>query len=108
MNTKLVFLTLLTLLFAVNPIAAQSSKSNRTTIIFNVPMDCHLCQQKIEKNIAFERGVKAMKVLLEKQTVEITFDVRRTNVEKLQQAFKKIGYEASLSKQEKNVAKPAY
>jgi copper chaperone CopZ len=74
--------------------------SNKENVVFNVAMDCHSCQQKIEKNIAFEKGVRAMNVSLEKQTVEITFDKRKTNIEKLQRAFKELGYPATLQAQE--------
>ena len=42
-----------------------------------------------------------MKVSLEKQTVEISYDTRRNSVEKLQEAIKKLGYEAKIIQNEK-------
>ena len=95
MKTKQL-ITLLMAAFLVIPVLAQKSNPNRETIVFNVAMDCHNCQQKIEKNIAFEKGVKDIKTDLEKQTVVITYDKRRNTVEKLQEALKKLGYESKV------------
>lgn len=99
MKTKNILLTMVALLISMtNVLTGQNKKeSTKQNVVFNVDMDCHSCQQKIEKNIAFEKGVKAMNVSLEKKTVDITYDSRKTDVVKLQQAFKKIGYEAVIS-----------
>lgn len=98
MKTKNILLVLLAMFVTITNVAIGQNKKETTkqSVVFNVAMDCHSCQQKIEKNIAFEKGVKAMDVSLEKQTVAITYDNRKTDVAKLQQAFKKIGYEAVL------------
>ncbi|MEA4937487.1 hypothetical protein SDC9_115263 [bioreactor metagenome] len=98
MKTKNILLVLLAMFVTITNVAIGQNKKETTkqSVVFNVAMDCHSCQQKIEKNIAFEKGVKAMDVSLEKQTVAITFDTKKTDVAKLQQAFKKIGYEAVL------------
>lgn len=98
MKTRNILLVLLAVFVTMTNVAIGQSKkeSTRQNVVFNVAMDCHSCQQKIEKNIAFEKGVKAMDVSLEKQTVAITYDTKKTDVAKLQQAFKKIGYEAIL------------
>lgn len=98
MKTKNILLVLLAMFVTITNVAIGQNKKETTkqSVVFNVAMDCHSCQQKIEKNIAFEKGVKAMDVSLEKQTVAITYDTKKTDVAKLQQAFKKIGYEAVL------------
>ncbi|MEA4984808.1 MAG: heavy metal-associated domain-containing protein [Paludibacter sp.] len=101
MKTKKIISLLMATILAVFPVFAQKSNPNRTTVIFNVAMDCHSCQQKIEKNIAFEKGVKALDVSLQKQTVQITYDTRKTTVEKLQEAIKKLGYEAIVQQDER-------
>ncbi|MDD4427417.1 MAG: heavy metal-associated domain-containing protein [Paludibacter sp.] len=100
MKTKNFIALLMVTMLVIFPVFAQKSNSNKATVVFNVAMDCHSCQQKIEKNIAFEKGVKALDVSLQKQTVQVTYDTRRTTVEKLQEAFKKIGYEAKVNASE--------
>jgi len=101
MKTKKIISLLMATILAVFTVFAQKSSPNRATIVFNVAMDCHSCQQKIEKNIAFEKGVKALDVNLQKQTVQVTYDARRTTVEKLQEAIKKLGYEAKVQQDER-------
>jgi copper chaperone CopZ len=100
MKTKNFIVLLMAIMLTVLPTNAQKAKSNKETVTFNVSMDCHSCQQKIEKNISFEKGVKALNVSLQKQTVQVTYDIRKTNIEKLQEAFKKIGYEAKVLQDE--------
>lgn len=77
----------LSLLLSVSLWAA----SKRQTVIFDVDIHCQGCITKIEKNIAFEKGVKDLVCDLEKKTVTVVFDPTKTSVEQLQSAFEKIG-----------------
>ena len=88
MKTKSIFIALFTFLF-VSGMLAKNEK-----VVFSVSMDCISCQKKIEKNIAFEKGVKALDVQLEENTVAVTYDDTKTDIAKLQKGFKKIGYDA--------------
>lgn len=98
MKTKQIILVLMASMFAVMPVLAQKANSNRETVVFCVnDMDCQSCKIKIEKNIAFEKGVKALDVNLENRTVAVTYDTRKNNPESLKDAFQKIGYEATTS-----------
>ncbi len=64
------------------------------TVTFSVKMHCHKCVEKIQENIAFEKGVKRMEVSFEKMTVVIGYDASKTDEKKLADAFEKLGYEA--------------
>ena len=88
MKTKIIFIAVFSLLF-MNGLLKKKKK-----VLFSVNMDCEKCQKKIEKNIAFEKGVKAIDVKLDEKTVAVTYDDSKTDVAKLQKGFKKIGYEA--------------
>ncbi len=88
MKTKSIFIALFTFLF-VSGMFAKNEK-----VVFSVSMDCISCQKKIEKNIAFEKGVKSLDVQLEANTVAVTYDDSKTDIAKLQKGFKKIGYDA--------------
>jgi copper chaperone CopZ len=89
MKTKIIFITLIAALLTLSSFAANKK------VVYNVSMHCESCQKRIEKNIAFEKGVKDMVVSLKDKTVAITFDDTKTNSEKLIAAFNKLGYEAS-------------
>ena len=97
MNTKSIALSLVAIVSLVMPLSVVAQKkSTLIKVVFSVPMDCASCQTKIEKNIAFEKGVKALDVYLEKKIVTLTYDSVKTNVSNLQAGFKKIGYDAQL------------
>ncbi len=95
MKTNVVILLCSLLMLGVSTNAAAKSKKHRQTTVFNVSIHCSACQEKIEKNIAFERGVKDMLVDVDAKTVTITYDTRKTSADKLVEAFKEIGYEAA-------------
>ena len=67
------------------------ARGEKQTIVFDVDLHCQGCITKIEKNIAFEKGVKDLVCDLEKKTVTVVFDPTKTSVEQLQSAFEKIG-----------------
>lgn len=56
-----------------------------------------MCQKKINENLRFEKGVLKINISLKENIITITYDPAKTNTEKLIQAFKKIGFNASLS-----------
>jgi len=80
--------------------AQNKPASNKEKVTFDVSMTCENCQKKIEKNIAFEKGVTDMKVDLKSKTVEIEFKKSQTSVEKLQAAIVKLGYETEVHNKE--------
>lgn len=86
------------LLSAVNVFAGKNDKESVT---FNVAMKCHKCQAKIEENIAYEKGVTDLQVNLEEKKVTVTYKKKATDVEKLKEAFKKLGYEVTVVEEEK-------
>ena len=95
MKKILVFLLALMPLIGVG---AESQKSkvesqkpvNRETVVLSCDLHCQGCCDKIMKNIAFEKGVKDIVCDLDKKTVKVTFDPRKTDVETLLKAFERI------------------
>jgi periplasmic mercuric ion binding protein len=88
-------------LFAINATASSNNneikkKKNEQTIVLEVNLHCHDCVRKIEGNIPYEKGVKDLKVSLEKLECKVTYREDRTTPEKLIEAFKKLGYQAKL------------
>ena len=89
-QVRLLLLLALLFSFSLTSVAQKEKKS----VIFSVNMDCETCQKKIERNIAFEKGVQDLKTNLKEKTVTVTYDSSKTDVKKLTAAFKKIGFEA--------------
>lgn len=59
-------------------------------------MHCESCENKIKKNLRFEKGVVKIETSLKEQTVTVVYHADKTNVKSLQEAMKKIGYETRV------------
>jgi len=92
---KRFFLIMLCSVFAFSTVFAQSVKKNeKETVTFSVKnMTCDNCVKKIEKNIAFEKGITDLQCQLSSKTVKVTYQTDKTTEKQLIAAFKKIGFE---------------
>ena len=91
---------LLIVILLMTSVSVFSQKKNsKQKVVFDVSMTCENCKKKIEKNIAFEKGVTDMKVDLPKKTVALEFQDNKTDTMKLKKAFEKLGYTASVHKE---------
>ena len=88
--------------FAFSTGFAQDTKKNeRETVTFSVKnMSCDNCVKKIEKNIAFEKGVTDLQCELSTKTAKVTYRTDKTTEQQLAAAFKKIGYEVEATIEE--------
>ncbi len=84
-----------------NDVKAQKKKKTET-ITISVEMSCPSCVNKIEKGIAYEKGVKDLIVSYEKETVIIKYKTKKTTQEKLLKAIEKLGYTANIVKINEN------
>lgn len=73
-------------------------KDLRVLVMTPTPqMHCESCETKIKKNLRFEKGVVKIETSIKEQTVTVTYDATKTNVEKIQAAMKKIGYDTQIN-----------
>ena len=81
-------------LFGINTVSAQDRRVNNREeqVVFLVSMDCQNCEQKIKKNIPYERGVRDLTTNLEKQLVTIKYRTNRTNKDRLKKSIEKLGF----------------
>ena len=78
--------------------AQDKPKKKKDTVTFFVEeMECKNCVKKVEKNIAFEKGVSDLRCDLESRTAKVTYNTSKTTPEQLAAAFKKIGMEAVVT-----------
>lgn len=70
----------------------EKKKKEIKDVVFSVHLHCKNCVKKVEENIAFEKGVKDLKVSLEDQTVAIKYDASKTSEAALKAAIEKLGY----------------
>lgn len=65
-------------------------------VIFASTIHCETCGKKVEENIAFERGVKDLRVDVPEKTITVVFNPAKTDTLKLKNAIRKLGYEAEI------------
>lgn len=94
---KLMMLLTAVLLFGTMTLGAAPKKDTKAKVIFTVHIHCDGCIAKIEKNIAFEKGVRDLFIDKQTQTVTVVYNPEKTDVETLKQAFEKIGKPVSAT-----------
>lgn len=76
-------------------------------VTLSVAMHCGGCEEKVRKQLSFEKGVKEVITNLEKQTVVVKYDNTVTDSDKLISSLSKINYKATVATKSSEVAKPA-
>lgn len=71
-------------------LTVQAQKKGEKTVVYNATLHCGSCKAKVEKNIAFEKGVKSLKVDLEAQTITVTFREDKNSAEGIKKAIEKL------------------
>ncbi|MBQ8521948.1 MAG: cation transporter [Bacteroides sp.] len=102
MKARIGMIAFMAMLLSATNVVAKDLR----TVIFKVEqLCCEKCEAKVKKNIPFEKGVKGLKCDIPTQTVTVTYDADKTNIEKLQKGFAKFEYTAEVIKEEKKEAK---
>ena len=68
----------------------QKTEKKKETVEIRLDEMCQNCVNKIDKYIAFEKGVTALDINQEKMSVNVTYWANRTDTTKLKKAFTKV------------------
>jgi copper chaperone CopZ len=63
---------------------------------------CDMCKETLEKAMAYEKGVKKSDLNVESKILMVTFDPKKTSLEKIRTAITKVGYDADGLAADKN------
>ena len=86
---KKLFISLSLMTMALGVFAKDIQELIVTT---NPLLSCQNCENKIKKNLRFEKGVTKIETNIPDQRVVVTYDADKTNPEKIAEGFAKIGY----------------
>ena len=86
-------LCLLAVLLAGSTARTQDTKGTDTLLIHTNAV-CDMCEKTIETELVYERGVKAVDVDLERNTILVSIDPKKTDREKVRTSVTKLGYSA--------------
>lgn len=76
------------------PVFSQEKKKNYLEVQIKTSAVCGMCEERIEGNIAYEKGVKKVDLDDDTKIVTIGYNPRRTDPDKLRKAISKLGYDA--------------
>jgi copper chaperone CopZ len=74
---------------------SKKAKAEVKEVAFHVDLHCKNCVEKVQSNIAFEKGVKGLEISLENHSIKIKYDAAKTSEEALKAAIEKLGYKVS-------------
>jgi copper chaperone CopZ len=83
----------------------ETKKNELKTVCFKSSLSCHGCVKDVQENVAYEKGVKDLKVDLNTNLITISYNTNKTNEEKLAASIKKLGYDANKVAIEEKVIK---
>lgn len=96
LQSKLTLIAII-LLASITGFSQESEVKDDKSVVeveFQTSAQCDDCKERIEKNMAFEKGVKYVNLDLETKKVTIKYKVGKTDETKLKTAISKIGYDA--------------
>ena len=70
----------------------SKKKKEVKEVTFVVEIDCENCAKKIRENVAFEKGVKDLKVTVAERTVALKYDPAKTTEKALKASIEELGY----------------
>mgnify|MGYP003573554558 CR=1 FL=1 len=85
---------LLVVLFLAPGLKAQDPEPKTKEIKIQTSAICGMCEERIETNIAFEKGVKSVELDDKTKVVTIVYKTAKTDPEKLRKAISKLGHDA--------------
>ncbi len=95
-SIKLV-LAVLFISFSIAGIAQEEKekKGKEITVMeVKTSAQCEMCKERIEKNMAYEKGIKFVELDLETKVLTLKYREDKTTSEQLRKAVSKIGYDA--------------
>jgi len=95
MKTMIRFIMLMVFAIGLNTgMQAQQEEPKEKEVKIQTSAICGMCKERIEGNMAFEKGVKSVSLDDETKIVTITYKTDKTDPDKLRKAISKLGYDA--------------
>lgn len=86
---KLIFLSIL-----LTCLSYFAPGQNVKTFEIMTSAQCEMCKERLESNIAFEKGIRDVYLDLETKKLKVTFKSKKTNLDNIRNAIAQLGYDA--------------
>ena len=98
MNRLTVICIAMAMFTAMSVNAQKTEKTNKwQKVTIQTNGTCQACKDKIEKGLAYEKGVKDVVYDATTSKVQVTYDSGKTNVQNLKDAIVKLGYKVDVA-----------
>ena len=75
-------------------LSAQAQNNKLDSLVIRTSAVCDMCEETIESNLIYEKGVKSVDLDLATSEVKVDYDPRKTSPDKIRTALTKLGYYA--------------
>ncbi len=73
----------------------KAQKTNKTTtIVIKTSTQCDMCKERVEKAMAYEKGVVSSNLDVSKAEFTVIYKPTKTSPEKIREAISEVGYDA--------------
>lgn len=76
---------------------AAAAKTSPATVKFKTSAVCDMCKTRLEKSMAFEKGVQSANLDVPSQVLTVTYRADKTSEAALRTAVQKTGYDADAA-----------
>jgi len=92
---RLTFKLIITLFMAITLKTSDAQKVEKTKkITIKTSAQCEMCKERLEKAMAYEKGVVSSSLDLKTANLEVIYKFAKTNPVKIREAISEIGYDA--------------
>ena len=97
---KILFLLFCGLFLQMNVAMAQGKgkKIGNQTVDIKTSAQCEMCEERITKALASQKGIKSTKINLDNKVVSVTYNSNQITPEKIREAITMVGYDADEKK----------
>ena len=75
---------------------SAAKPAQKREAVYQTNLHCAKCAEKIQNNVAFEKGVVDLEISVPDKTVRIVYKAGKTDAETLAKAIKDLGYKVEL------------
>lgn len=83
------FLAILSSIFAYG-----QKQTNQAEVTIQTSAKCEMCKKRIERDLSLQKGITKADLNLDNKAVTVSYNPKKTDVEKIKQAISMIGYDA--------------
>lgn len=94
MNFKSIILLLTGMIFSTGIFSQEAAPAKITVIKIKTSAQCGMCKDRLERAMAFEKGVVSSELNLEDKVLTVKYKPSRTTPDKIRKAISAVGHDA--------------